>query len=97
MSDHILGNENLIKNLAIVDHKGKTNEFGNYRASSRPCFYRLTRADCNSLVDLGKKLFINIRPFFKRSSHSNSLNLKTLITNHIITPQTENVRFFVFE
>jgi len=69
MSHHILGNKNLMKYFAVVDHKGKAHEFGNYGASSCPGFYRLTRAVTNLPVDLDKQLLINIRPLFKRSSH----------------------------
>jgi hypothetical protein len=101
MTDHILGNENLIKNLAVVDHKGKTDEFGNYSAPSRPGFYRLMGAGFDSFVNLGKNLRVNIRPFFKRSSHSIYLTFNNYTTNFLafmlITPQTENVQLSVFE
>lgn len=65
MSNHILGNEDLMKYLAIMNHKGKTHEFGNYRTPSRPGLYRLTSAGINLPVDLDKQLLVNVRTFFK--------------------------------
>ncbi len=69
MSYHILGNKDLMKHLAIVDQKRKTDKLGNYRTSSCPCLNRLTRAGFCLLVDFDKQLIINIWSFFKRSSH----------------------------
>jgi len=67
--NHILGDKDLMKHLAVVDQKRETDELGYYRTSSRPCFYWLTRTGFYLLVDLDKKFIINVWSFFKRSSH----------------------------
>ena len=69
VSHHVFGDKNLVKHLAVVDHKRKANELRDYRTSSRPGLDRLARADGVLPVDLGKQLLINERSFFQRSSH----------------------------
>ena len=64
MSHHVLGDENLVKHLAVMDHKRKADELRDYRTSSRPSLDRLARA-CGGLpVDLDKQLLVDERSFF---------------------------------
>ena len=85
MPHHILGNKDLMKYLAVVDHKRKTYELRDYRTSSCPGLYRLTRAGGNLLVDLAKELVVNVWSFFKRSSHFSYLTSRAFFArlNHI--------------
>ena len=69
MSNHILGDEDLIEYLAVMHQKGKTDEFRNYGAPSCPGLYWLSGAALDLFIDLCEQLFVNERPFFKRSSH----------------------------
>ena len=77
MSHHILGNKNLMKYFTVVDQKRETHELRNYRASSCPGLYWLTRAGSSSFVDLDKQLLVNVWSFFKRSSHLSYPVLRT--------------------
>ena len=64
MSHHIFGDKNLVKHLAIVDHKCEANELGDYRTPSCPGFDRLTRARSGLPVDLDEQLLVNVWSFF---------------------------------
>ena len=64
MSHHIFGDKNLVKHLAVVDHKCEANELGDYRTPSCPGFDRLARARSTLPVDLDEQLLINKRSFF---------------------------------
>ena len=69
VSYHVFGDKNLIEDFAVVHHKGKADEFGNYGASSRPGLYWVTRAGIYLFSDLVQQLLIYIWAFFKGSSH----------------------------
>ncbi len=64
MAHHILGHKNLVKHLAVVDHKCVANKLRDYSAPSSPGFDWLTRAFIILLVDLDEQLLINKRSFF---------------------------------
>src|SRR4030042_2993868 len=99
MSYHIFGNKNLMKHFAVIDHKRKTHKLRNYRTSSHPRLDWLTRTGLYLPVDLGKKLLINIRPFFKRSTHFSA----SLVSSSFTTPGASTglivptFYFYVFE
>ncbi len=59
MAHHILGHKNLVKHLAVVDHKCVANKLRNYSAPSSPSLDRLTRAFSSLLVDLDEQLLID--------------------------------------
>ena len=63
MSHHVFGNENLVKHLAVMDHKRKADKLRDYRTSSRPGLDRVARAGSGLPVDLDKQLLINERSF----------------------------------
>ena len=69
MPDHILSNKDLMKHLAVMDKKGKTDKLRDYRTLSSPCFNRLTRTGLRLSGDFNKQLIVNVWSFFKRSSH----------------------------
>ncbi len=64
MSDHIFGDKNLVKHLAVVDHERETDKLRDYRTPSCPGLDRLTRARSSLFVDLDEQLLINERSFF---------------------------------
>ena len=64
MPDHIFCDKNLVKHLAVMDHKRKANELRDYRTSSGPGLDRVARTFISLLVDLDEQLLINERPFF---------------------------------
>lgn len=64
VSDHVLGDEYLHVNLAVMDHERLTDELGNDRASAGPRLDGLAGAAGVHSLDFGEQLRIDERSFF---------------------------------
>jgi hypothetical protein len=69
VSDHILGHEHRVENLAIVHHESVPNEVrGNHRTAGPGLNWSLGGARIH-LVDFLQQMLFDKRSFFERSAH----------------------------
>lgn len=64
MADHVFRHKNFQMCLAVMNHKGVADEFGNDHAGSRPRGNRFLHARLVLPIHLGKQLRVDVRTFF---------------------------------
>jgi len=61
---HVLGDEDFVENLAVVDQEGLANKLGNNGTPAGPGFDRVPNVGLLLVDDLSQELFVVIRSFF---------------------------------
>src|SRR5262245_43432936 len=69
VAHHVFGHEQLHEDLAVVNLKGVADEVRHDRAIARPGADRRAMAGALLSFHLGEQPFIEVRPFFPRSTH----------------------------
>jgi len=67
--NHVLGDENTVKNLAVVDQKRVPHKLRDNRAAAGPRLDRFPPVHLRELLNLPEELLVYIRAFFCRSGH----------------------------
>src|SRR2546421_373123 len=69
MADHLFGNENRQKFMAVMDSERMAHKFGGYHGGSGPGLNDLFIARAAHNLNLLQQFFVYVRPFFSGASH----------------------------
>src|SRR5450432_1665008 len=77
VTNHVLGHEDGLKNLSVMDEKGMADKIRRYHRAPRPCLDRFFGVRIVHLIDLLQKMRFDEGSFLQRSGHKNQIPLES--------------------